>query len=134
MNPPRRQLTQNAIKVTTPKGPVYLRSSHVHDFVSYGRESGKGVYACNDGGLEYLHRTVGPHQEDWDLYTDSPFEEVCRKALWGTYGPKGKGPLVIKPLAECDLDHLKAILATQMKISPLYVKVVKHWIAAKEKA
>lgn len=125
---PARKLLQNAIKVKTRKGPIYLRSSSVHDYVSYGK--GKNLHFV-DGGLSYLHRTVG--EESWDLYEDDSFETICARALWGSYGKDGKGPKVIKPLAECDFDHLCAIKATQPQIKgTMWGRVVDYWI--KEKA
>jgi len=130
VNPPRPTLIQNAVRLLLKDGTYhYLNSAHHHDYVSYNKD---GIYGATDGGLSYIHRVVSPHSEDWDLYTDSPFAEVCAKLLWGTYGIKGDQPLKWKPLAECDLDHLKAILATQRRIKGgLVEKVVKHWIDVK---
>lgn len=134
-----RTLLQNAIKVITSNGVVYLKSTSVHDYVSYGKHDEPG-YAATDGGREYIHRTVGPNQEDWDLYSDDPFDLVCLRLLWGTYGPKPTKERVLQghrylPVGELSLDHLRAIRATQPQIhneeGKLVERVVDYWIGVK---
>lgn len=139
MNPPHRQLAQNALRIPLKDGSYhYLTSRSVHDYVTFGR--GKKEVSC-DGGLEYCHWGGNPGTyEDWCLYTDSPFDLFCTRLLWGTYGLNPTRERLLqghlwKPLAECDLDHLKAIKATQTHIrGKLVERVVDHWIAVKESA
>lgn len=127
-------LLQNAVRVKTSKGYVYHRSVHVHDYQEHGR--GKKRFSI-DGGNAYVRRgandLTNPPFEEWCLTEDDSFETICARALWGSYGKDGKGPKVIKPLAECDFDHLCAIKATQPQIKgTMWGRVVDYWI--KEKA
>lgn len=135
---PRRQLVQNAIRFRLKDGTYhYLTSRYVHDYVSYGE--GQDYYST-DGGLSYIHRTVDPRQEDWDLYLDDPFDLICERLLWGTYGLNPSKERISqghlwKPLAECDLSHLKVIKETQLQIAgKMSERVVDHWIQVKESA
>ncbi len=129
--PTRRRLLQNACHI--PEKGVYLRSSHVHDYVTLTLDD--GVEVMRDGGCEYIRSSVDDPKRviDWSIYTDDPFEVVAERYLWGTYGRYGKGPLVIKPLAKCTLAHLKAIAETQAHIKgTLILRVVEYWIKTKE--
>ena len=127
-SPPRAQLTQNAI--FWPAAGVYLKSRHTHDFTGHTMViAGVETSLFLDGGLDY-RRVVSsgnPVYEDFCLWSDSPFEEVCRKLLWGTYGPKGDQPRRWVPLKECETDHLQAILRTQLHIyGGVVERVIKH--------
>ncbi len=130
---PLRRLSQNAIRI--PSEDLYLKSEHVHDYMTHDGE--EGCHWMVDGGLDYLRRGWGPANkrdsfEDWSLYTDSPFELVAERLLWGTRGPDGDQPLRHRPIATLALDHLQAILATQTQIKgKLAERVVQHWIALK---
>ncbi len=130
MKPVHRQLIQNALYV--PEKDLYLKSTHVHDYVSIQLDDGTEV--CTDGGTFYLHRTV--HRDgrvvEWDLYEDDPFERVAERLLWGTYGKPAKLPMRHRPIASFDLDHLQAILKTQSHVKgTLHQKVVYYWWATK---
>lgn len=133
--PPRHpSIVQNALRLTDGGDIVYLLSIHVHDFVSHTFKD--GAYAACDGGTVYLKRVtslIKPGQmEEWSLMADDPFEVMAARLLWGTYGQHGDQPLRRVPFAECTLDHLKAIKRTESgHISPLCLRIVDHWIAAK---
>ena len=126
--PPRPHLIQNG--AYWPAADIYLKSTHTHDFTGHtmviaGIETDLSI----DGGCSY-RRVVSsgnPVYEDFSLWSDSPFEEVCRKMLWGTFGPKGDQPLRWVPLKECETDHLQAILKTQLHIyGGVVERVIKH--------
>lgn len=126
--PARPSLTQNAI--FWPAAEIYLKSTHVHDYVEHSAViGGIPMTLANDGGLEY-RRTVssgGPLWEDFSLWEDSPFELVASRLLWGTYGPNGDQPRRWVPLKECETEHLQAILKTQLHVyGGIIEKVIKH--------
>ncbi len=132
---PRPQLIQQAVYV--PEQDAYYVSAHQHDFVHIELADGK-VYQL-DGGLAYTRRG-GDLRElrasgrviDLTLTTDSPIEEVRRRLLWGSRGPKGDQPLTYRPIAMLTLDHLRAIKRTQPQIVGTIVgRVVDWWIAQK---
>lgn len=125
-----RKLIQNAVYI--PEDDVYIKSLHVHDYRSYTTKSGKEVSV--DGGLEYSRRTFTLNPDCWfeyNLYSNDPFELICEKLLWGTRGVDGKSPLTFKPIRLLESDHLINILANVPNIDPLYIKVIKYWIAEK---
>lgn len=125
----RPHLTQNA--VYWPAAGVYLKSTHVHDYQGHEIELVPGLLAtlAVDGGNEY-RRVVSsgnPVYEDFCLWSDSPFELVAERLLWGTHGPKGDQPRRWVPLKECETDHLQAILKTQLHIyGGVVERVIKH--------
>lgn len=127
--PSRPQLTQNAL--FWPAAGIYLKSTHVHDYVGHEIElfpgAKQGLHL--DGGCEYSRvvSSGNPVYEDFSLWEDSPFEDVCQKMLWGTYGKNGDQPLRWVPLKECETEHLQAILKTQLHIyGGIIEKVIKH--------
>lgn len=127
--PPRPQLSQNA--VYWPAADLYLKSTHVHDFVGHEIELFPGARQSLhlDGGCEYSRvvSSGNPVYEDFSLWEDSPFEDVCQKMLWGTYGPKGDQPRRWVPLKECETEHLQAILRTQPHVYGTVIeRVIKH--------
>lgn len=62
-----------------------------------------------------------PYEKDVDS-----FEEAVATAVWGTYGKSGDQPLKFVKLCECTTDHLNAIIRTQARIDPLYIKIIQH--------
>lgn len=132
MKTPRR-LTQNALFL--PEEDLYLKSAHVHDYVTHTLAD--GVEVMIDGGLDYIRHSVHRGAEaarvvDWCLYDDSSWEAIAEGLLWGTYGKEGKGPLRYRPISTLELDHLRAILKTQDHIDrTLHQKVVCHWFIKK---
>ncbi len=124
-------IVQNALFI--PEKDIYLKSSHVHDFDSYAL-SGESVI-FTDGGLSYIRRSQLPAGRviKWDLYSNDSFETVAQRLLWQTFGPKGDQPGRHRPISTLELDHLKAILATQGHIrGTIYEEVVRYWIEKKE--
>lgn len=131
-SPSRPQLTQNAL--FWPAAGVYLKSTHVHDYVGQDIEIAPGLKQslALDGGLEYSRvvSSGNPVYEDFSLWKDSPFDMVADRFLWGAYGPNGDQPLRWVPLKECETDHLQAILRTQLHIYGTVVdKVIRHWLS-----
>lgn len=124
----RPQLSQNAI--FWPATGVYLKSIHVHDYTCHSDVvMGICQEVCCDGGLEYRRvcQSGNPVYQDFSLWSDSPFELVADRLLWGTYGPKGDQPRRWVPLKECETDHLQAILRTQPHVyGTIMEKIIKH--------
>lgn len=69
--------------------------------------------------------------EDYSLTEKSTFEEICDKLLWGTTGKFGDEPLRFMCLADCELEHLKAMLKTQNTMNPLHRSVAQYWMLKK---
>lgn len=120
-----RPLIQNALFI--PELKAYLKSCNVHDYATVILSDGAEVSI--DGGLDYMRRSYSDGFDksrvlDMCLYSDSPFDEVQSKLLWGTYGKDGKSPRCWVPLWSCETDHLKAILTTQRHIKGSIVERV----------
>lgn len=102
---------QNAVAITEDGKVTYITSSSRHDFRPYTFNDGSHFYV--DGGGEYLRRvgTVpeGCSLEEFSLSDESSQEEIELKALWGTLGKDGKGPLKYLPIVELEQDHVEAI-------------------------
>lgn len=129
--PPRPRLIQNAL--WWPAAGVYLKSAHTHDFVGHEIKIAPGLKQslCLDGGCSYsrIVSSGNPVYQDFSLYTDSPFELVAERLLWGTYGPKGDQPRCWVPLKECETEHLQAILKTQPYVYGTVIEqVIKYWL------
>ena len=102
-----RKLIKNSIKC--PDGEI-LTSGHVHDYQSH-LDKNNEIY-INDGGVEYLRRSVNVIPwEDISLYSDSPFEIVRNSIEWGTYGKSGNEELHYKPISNMSSNHIKSILS-----------------------
>ena len=101
-----RNLIYNAIR--TPDGTV-LVSYHRHDYVSHTDTNGE--YYANDGGTDYLRRTVNKvPAEDLSLYDDAPFEQIREVIHRGGRGKSGDEPLKYVKLSEVDDEWLGAII------------------------
>ena len=73
-----RKLIKNSIR--TPDGTI-LTSRNVHDYKCYKDKNGDTY--TNDGGVEYLRRSVNVIPwEELSLYSDDPFE-ILEKILLG---------------------------------------------------
>jgi hypothetical protein len=59
------------------------------------------------------------------VHIQCTLNDAKKVATWGTYGPKGKGPLKIKKLKNLKTDHLQAILRTQHHIKSDYVRIIQ---------
>jgi hypothetical protein len=125
----RPDIIQNAIYI--PEDDVYIKSLHVHDFVSYTTKKGKSVAV--DGGCDYLKRSYDDKTiyQEYSLTEADPIETIREKLLWGTYGKDGKQPLKFKPIKSLEVDHLAAILANVPNLQPIISEVVKYWIEKK---
>lgn len=106
---------------------IWYKSDHVHDYVSIPVGNG---WTFIDGGTEYRRTSMNFSKlegfEEWSLYESSPYDQVKKRLLWGTYGISGKDPLRWVPLCHCSNDHLNAILNTQSHISPLYRTIINE--------
>ncbi len=129
---PHPSLIQNALYF--PAHDFYLVSRYNHDYVTF--EYLPGHEAATDGGLSYLHRTVPPpsHEHlvlDWDLYDNSPIDEVRDKLLWGSLPLDKTKPQVhtYRPIRTLTKDHLTAILDNVPRIAPLHEQVIRYWLA-----
>ena len=124
------ELIQNAIMICS-NGHI-LNSAFRHDYQS--EIVGEEVF-MTDGGTEYIRRSVNTPDsyEDLTITKNTPFDEVVRKLVWGTRGPKGDKPLTYKKLINLETDHLRAILNTQPQIKgKLHEKVIKFILGDRE--
>lgn len=127
-----RHLIQQAYYV--PEQKRYYKSVHRHDFVTIDLGD---TSVSIDGGDAYIRLVgdidlIGTRVIEYHLYSDDSFETVADKFLWGTRGKGGKEPLKWVRLADCDLDHLRAIKETQWHIfGKIAEKVVDYWIQQK---
>ena len=105
-----------ANQIQTPDGTI-LRSHHRHDYVSYVDKNGEEYMV--DGGMDYLRRSVNTKYpaKDITVYASDSHSAIREAFMWGTRGKDGKQPLVKKYLKDLDIDHIKAILETQDRIS-----------------
>ena len=102
-----RKLVLNRIR--TPDGTI-LTSRNVHDYKCYKDKNGDTY--TNDGGVEYLRRSVNViHWEELSLYSDDPFEILRENIIWGTYGKNGDEELHYKPISNMSNNHIKALLS-----------------------
>ena len=103
-----RKLILNRIR--TPDGTV-LESRNRHDYKCYKDTKSLEIY-INDGGVEYLRRSVNVIPwEDLSLYSDDDFEKLREGIEWGTYGKSGNEELHYKPISNMSSNHIKAILS-----------------------
>lgn len=114
-------IIRNAI--LTPDG-TFLRSFHVHDYVSYV-DMLTGEEYMVDGGTQYLRRSVNKvPAEDFTVTMDDKFSIIRCAFVWKSYGKN----LEYLPegiyIALCDMtdDHIEAILNTQVHIRGTYVE------------
>ena len=101
-----KQLIYNAIR--TPDGTI-LVSHHRHDYVAH--TDANGDYYSNDGGTEYIRRSVNKiPAEDLSLYDDEPFEVLREHIFRGTFGEFGNESFRYVKLSEIDDEWLGAII------------------------
>ena len=128
------QIIQNAIKILEdPKNPVYLKSSHRHDFVSFKFKDDKSISL--DGGHAYVRR-VGDFDapfEELVLTNKEPIEKVRADLIWGSRGKNGDEPLKYQPIKDLTLSHLKAIIKNCSNIASPHKEVIEYWIKQKSK-
>lgn len=117
-----RQLIYNAIR--TPDGTV-LESRHRHDYVTHIDKNGE--FYSNDGGLDYLHRTVNEAlAEDLSLYDDEPHEVIREYLQRGGRGINGDEPLKYVTLKDVNNEWLDAIVVYEEKNRPNNI-FLKHF-------
>ena len=98
--------------IVTPDG-TRLESTHVHDYQQH-IDAKTGELYFTDGGLSYVRRSLNiVPAKDASVYSDDPHSIVRESFKWGTHGKDGNQPLTRIPLADLELDHIKAILSTQ---------------------
>ncbi len=104
-------IVQNAMQ--TPDGTILI-STHRHDYQSYVDQN--GLTYMIDGGYDYIRRQA-PIGKDWKLmfeslvlHSDSPFEKVREKLLWGTYGRNGDQPLSYVRLKDMEENHIANVI------------------------
>ena len=102
-----RKLILNRIR--TPDGTI-LTSRNVHDYRCYKDKNGDTY--TNDGGVEYLRRSVNVIPwEELSLYSDDPFEILRENITWGSRGKNGNEELHYKPISKMSSNHIKSILS-----------------------
>ena len=102
-----RKLIKNSIR--TPDGTV-LTSRNVHDY-QYHKDKNGEIY-MNDGGVEYLRRSVNVIPwEDLSLYSTDSFEKLREGIEWGNYGKNGNEPLQYKSISTMSSNHINAIFS-----------------------
>ncbi len=112
-------IIQNAVQING----VILSSTHVHDYQEHN-----GIMV--DGGLEYLRRGYpadsNPEHYDWlDVSTDTPFEIIKERLIWGTTGKDRTDKFKWVKLIDCETGHLHAILKNIKRINKLHKDVIK---------
>lgn len=101
--------------IITPDG-TRLESVHRHDYQEH-IDSISGELYFTDGGLEYTRRSINIAPATDVSVTTKDAHEVIRQAFkWGTHGKDGNQPLRRIPVADLEVDHIKAILATQTQL------------------
>lgn len=114
-------IIRNAI--ITPDG-TYLRSYHVHDYVSYVDTITGETYMV-DGGTHYLRRSINiVPPEDFTVYLSDDFELVRMAFVWKSYGKNLEHLPNGIYIALCDMtdEHIEAILTTQTQVYGTYVE------------
>ena len=102
-----RKLILNRIR--TPDGTV-LTSRNVHDY-QYHKDKNGEIY-MNDGGVEYLRRSVNAIPwEELSLYSDDSFEKLREGIEWGSRGKNGNEELHYKPISKISSNHINSILS-----------------------
>lgn len=114
------QIIYNAIR--TPDGTL-LHSRHRHDYKEH-LDAVTGEIYVNDGGNDYLRRSVNPTPaEELSLTMDDPHSVKRQFVTWKTYGKDGEFPEgKIVHLCDMDTDHIRAILDTQYHIYGTYIE------------
>lgn len=122
-----KQLIYNAIR--TPDGTI-LESRHRHDYVTHTDKNGE--FYSNDGGLDYLRRTVNEAlAEDLSLYDDAPYEVIREYLKRGGRGKNNDEPLKYVSLRDIDNEWLNAIVVYETKNRPKN-KYLTHYIKEAE--
>lgn len=109
-----KQIVLNSMM--TPDGTI-LTSRHLHDYVSH--VDANGDFYSNDGGNDYLHRTINKvPATDLTLYSDSPFEIIREHIVRGGRGKDGNEPLKYIVLKDINDEWLQAIIDYEEELRP----------------
>ena len=109
-----KQIVLNSMM--TPDGTI-LTSRHRHDYVSH--VDANGDFYSNDGGNDYLHRTVNKiPATDLTLYSDYSFEIIREQIARGGRGKDGTEPLKYVVLKDIDDEWLQAIIDYEEELRP----------------
>lgn len=135
-------LIQNSIFI--PEDDLFIKSEHIHDFICHKFKDGleicvdggvgPGSYGRRAGDIYKLIYAEPPRYQEYCLSTDDLFEGwITDRLLWGSRGKDGKEPLTHRTIKEYahrpdGKNHLQAILANCLNISPLHKRVVEYWL------
>lgn len=130
---PVPRVIQNAVYIVGED--LFLVSTHVHDYRQWTSKDGKDHYAV-DGGTEYIRRgyssaalETNGKVIDYTLTTNSSWEEIRDKMLWGSIKSDKR---IFRPLKSLELSHLENILRTQKQIfGTVQEVVVEYWANVK---
>jgi hypothetical protein len=103
---------------------TFLRSFHVHDYVTHTDEITGEKYVV-DGGTQYLRRSVNEvPAEDFTVTMQDKFTLIRYAFVWKSYGKNYEHLPEGIYIALCDMtdDHIEAILNTQVHIRGTYVE------------
>jgi hypothetical protein len=113
------QIVANRLK--TPDGTI-LHSMHRHDYVTHIDANGEEYML--DGGNDYIRTNVNIVAGEYlTVYTDDEHSVIREAFTWGTRGPRGDQPIRRIYLKNMDIDHINAILETQIHI-PDWVRTI----------
>lgn len=120
----------NAIK--TPDGTI-LESRYRHDFQTY-TDTVSGESYMIDGGLDYTRRSINTMPaEDLTMTLEDPHEKAREWVKWGTYGASGREKLHYIKVKDMTVEHIQAILSTQLKIAPQFKILLTRELEWREK-
>ncbi len=105
----QQKILQNAVYCLFCK--KFLVSTSVHDYVECGHK-------MVDGGHDYIRRSPCEEEDDFSLYENSCFEEVCANLLI-LHPPKNKceNYVLMKSLSYSQLRELTDLTQTQTKVA-----------------
>jgi len=108
----------------TPDGHI-LHSRDRHDYLVYTDANGE-VY-INDGGTDYLHRSLNKiPATDLTVYSNDPHEKIRQFMYWGTLGKEAQNhDYVWVLLMNLSDPHINAIIKTQTQISKWRIQIFK---------
>jgi hypothetical protein len=113
------QIVANRLK--TPDGTI-LHSMHRHDYVTHIDANGEEYML--DGGMDYIRTNVNIVAGEYlTVYTNDNHSVIREVFTWGTRGPRGDQPIRRIYLKNMDIDHINAILETQIHI-PDWVRTI----------
>jgi len=116
------QMVANRLK--TPDGTI-LHSMHRHDYVTHIDANGEEYML--DGGNDYIRTNVNKVSAEYlTVYVNDDHSIIREVFTWGTRGPNGDQPIKRIYLQDMDIDHIHAILETQIHILPWVKTIFKN--------